>query len=172
MKSGILYFEEASYGPFFFRIFPSFGDSGCLSGGSLLPGSGHQAYIDAFDLLVEPALIAFHPDLIVVACGLDANGVDPLARMLAHADTFRHMTARLKLLAQDLCQSRLVLAHEGGYSEVQVPFCGLAVIEALSGITTDATDPLQPLLIAQQPPADMIAFQRNRLEQQAKTLNP
>ena len=134
----------------------------------LLPGSGHQAYIDTFDLLVEPAIRAFKPDLIMVASGLDANGVDPLARMLAHADTFRHMTTRLKSLAQDLCQGRLALAHEGGYSEVQVPFCGLAVIEALSGIATGIRDPLQPLISDQQPPADMIAFQRARLEHQAR----
>lgn len=137
----------------------------------LLPGSGHQAYVDAFDLLVEPALRQFRPDLIVVACGLDANGVDPLARMLAHQGTFRHMTARVKALAADLCQGRLILAHEGGYSEVQVPFCGLAVIEELSGHQTGVKDPLQPLLIDQQPPPDMIQFQRNRLEIQAKSLN-
>ena len=33
------------------------------------------------------------------------------------------------------------LAHEGGYSAVHVPFCGLAVIEALSGLDTGVDDP-------------------------------
>lgn len=134
----------------------------------LLPGGGHQAYLDAMDLLVEPAIRAFRPDLIVVASGLDANGVDPLARMLAHAGTFRAMTARVKALAQDLCGGRLVLAHEGGYSEVQVPFCGLAILEELAGQRTGVEDPLEPLIEAQQPPADMVAFQRARLEAQAR----
>ncbi len=133
----------------------------------LLPGSGHQAYMDAFDLLVEPALRAFKPDLIVVACGLDANGYDPLARMLATSATFRQMTARIKALAADLCGGRLVIAHEGGYSEAVVPFCAHAVVEELSGIRTDVDDPFLVFLEENQPPADMIAFQRARLEAQA-----
>ena len=29
-----------------------------------------------------PALHRYKPELIVVACGFDANGLDPLARML------------------------------------------------------------------------------------------
>jgi acetoin utilization deacetylase AcuC-like enzyme len=60
----------------------------------LLPGGGHQAYTDAFDLLVEPAIRAFQPQMIVVANGLDANAFDPLTRMQAHMDTFRAMAAR------------------------------------------------------------------------------
>ena len=43
--------------------------------------------------------------------------------------------------ADDLCHGRLVMNHEGGYSDFYVPLCGLAVIEELSGITTSVTDP-------------------------------
>jgi acetoin utilization deacetylase AcuC-like enzyme len=43
-------------------------------------------------------------------------------------------------LADELCGGRLVLSHEGGYSVAYVPFCGLAVMEALSGIPTDIED--------------------------------
>lgn len=136
----------------------------------LLPGSGHRAYMDAFDLLVTPALRAYRPDLIVVASGLDANGVDPLARMLAHSGTFRAMAARIKALAGELCGGRLLCVHEGGYSELMVPFCGLAIVEELSGEKTDVIDPMFDIVQAQQPPADMIAFQRARLEAQAKAV--
>ena len=134
----------------------------------LVPGGGHLAYLDAFDLLVEPALRAFEPDLIVVACGLDANGYDPLARMLAHSGTFREMTARIKALAHDLCRGRLVMAHEGGYSEALVPFCALAVVEELAGVRTEVEDPFRQFLEENQPAADVVAFQRARLEAQAK----
>ena len=102
-----------------------------------MPGGGHQAYLDAFDILVAPAITAYKPDLIVVASGLDANGVDPLARMLAHAGTFRAMATRIKALADELCGGRLVCVHEGGYSELMVPFCGLAIVETLSGVKTE-----------------------------------
>ena len=37
--------------------------------------------------------------------------------MLATADTFRQMTALVRQAATDLCDGRLVMVHEGGYSE-------------------------------------------------------
>ena len=129
----------------------------------LVPGGGHRACLDAFEMLVEPAIGAFAPDLIVVACGLDANGYDPLARMLAHSGTFREMTARTKALAQDLCGGRVVVAHEGGYSEAMVPFCALAVVEELSGRRTEVQDPFLQFLQESQPMDDVAAFQRARL---------
>ena len=41
--------------------------------------------------------------------------------------------------ARRLCDGRLVVEHEGGYSAELVPFCGLAIVEAMSGITTECT---------------------------------
>ena len=136
----------------------------------LLPGGGHRAYLDAFELLVLPALAAFKPDLIVVASGLDANGVDPLARMLAHPGTYRAMTRALMDAAADLCGGRLVCVHEGGYSEMYVPFCGHAIVEELTGLTISVGDPMAEIIDAQQPKADFIAFQRQRLQEQARTV--
>lgn len=134
----------------------------------LLPGGGHQAYLDAFDLLVAPALRAFAPDIIVVASGLDANAFDPLARMQAHSGTFRALARQTRALADELCGGRLVAAHEGGYSEAYVPFCGLAVLEGFSGHSAGVVDPFIGMLEAQQPTADFVAFQREKLLGQAR----
>lgn len=136
----------------------------------LLPGGGHQAYLDAFQLLVEPALRAFQPQIIVVASGLDANAFDPLARMQAHMGTYRQMARRILDLGDALCGGRVLAAHEGGYSEGYVPFCGLAVIEEFAGHRNAVQDPFEAILTAQQPPADAVAFQRARLEAQAQSL--
>src|SRR5690606_22247027 len=136
----------------------------------LLPGGGHQSYLDAFDLLVAPALRAFGPQIIVVASGLDANSFDPLARMQANSETFRAMAGRIKALAEELCGGRLLAAHEGGYAEGYVPFCGLAVIETFAGHRTGVQDPFLDLLTAQQLPADFVSYQRRRLEDQARGL--
>ena len=133
----------------------------------LLAGCGHQAYLDAFELLVTPALRAFKPDLIVVASGYDASCVDPLARMMATSETFRAMTNQVRALANELCGGKLVVAHEGGYSDIYVPFCGLAVVEALLGTRSAVIDPLLEMSDLQQPPADLVAFQRARLQAQA-----
>ena len=58
----------------------------------LLPGGGHETYLYAMRRLVLPKLAAFRPDIVIVACGFDASGVDPLSRMLCGSDTFRVMT--------------------------------------------------------------------------------
>jgi len=107
----------------------------------LPPGSGHGAYLETMRLVVLPALQAFRPELILVASGLDANAMDPLARMMCYSETYRQMTHLLKRSATELCGGKLVLCHEGGYSAVYVPWCALAVIEELSGISTGIKDP-------------------------------
>lgn len=48
---------------------------------------------------------------------------------------------RVKEAAERHCSGRLLLCHEGGYSEFYVPFCGLATVEALSGIRSRVVDP-------------------------------
>ena len=124
----------------------------------LPPGTGHASYLMAMERLVLPALHRFKPDAIIVACGFDASAVDPLGRMLATAETFRLMTRAVKQAAEELCGGRLVLVHEGGYSEVHVPFCGHAVIEELSGSAIAAPDPLGETLAKRQPGPAFDAF--------------
>ena len=108
----------------------------------LPPGSGDGAYRAAMDRVVAPAIEAFRPDLIVVASGYDAAASDPLGRMLCHSETYRAMAATVTQLARTLCGGRLVICQEGGYSPTYAPYCGLAVIEAMAGETTEVIDPM------------------------------
>jgi acetoin utilization deacetylase AcuC-like enzyme len=112
----------------------------------LPPGSGGGAYCDVFARVVEPALRAFGPDLLLVASGFDANGFDPMSRQLLGSEDFRTMARAVRELAEELCGGRLVLSHEGGYHTGIVPFCALAVFEELSGIRTEVEDPFHPLV--------------------------
>jgi acetoin utilization deacetylase AcuC-like enzyme len=112
----------------------------------LPPGSGQAAYLDAMDRVVLPALAAFRPELIVVGCGFDAGVLDPLARQMLTVATFRALARRVRDAAERLCDGRLLMVHEGGYSPVYVPFCGLAVLEVLSGVDTGVGDPFEPLV--------------------------
>ena len=68
------------------------------------------------------------------------------------------MTRLTMQLAQDICGGRLVLVHEGGYSEVHVPFCGHAVLEELSGSPVTAPDPLGDTIALRQPSPAFDAF--------------
>ena len=108
----------------------------------LPPGSGHGAYLATIEQVVVPALEVYKPDLILVPSGFDGGMYDPLGRMMAYSETFREMTRLLLEAADALCGGRLVLSHEGGYSPTYVPFCGLAVVEELSGRVSGAGDPM------------------------------
>jgi acetoin utilization deacetylase AcuC-like enzyme len=110
-------------------------------------GSGNGAYVDAMANVVVPALRAFHPEIIFVASGFDAGALDPLAHMVVTSSGYREMTRLLMQVADELCGGRLVLSHEGGYSPIYVPYCGLAVLEELSGHSTGVIDPYEPTFL-------------------------
>ena len=133
----------------------------------LQPGGGHATYLEVMERLVLPKLKQFQPDLVIVACGFDAAGFDPLARMLCSSQTYREMTTML----MEFTEGRLVAAHEGGYSEVYVPFCGHAMLEAMSGSSIRALDPLLERLANQQPDERMIAHFSKRITELADFFN-
>ena len=97
-------------------------------------GTGNGGYLYAFDQVVIPALMRFKPDLIAVASGFDSSVYDPLGRMMVTASGYAKMTAKLQEVADVYSKGRIVIAHEGGYNAVYSPFCGLFVLQQLSGI--------------------------------------
>jgi acetoin utilization deacetylase AcuC-like enzyme len=145
------------------EVFPrkSHGIHGCLaetgSGPGLgmainipLPaGSGGGAYKAGFEHVVLPALDAFEPELIFVACGLDAGNNDALGRMALGPEDFRWMTRSLMSAADRLCAGRLVLSHEGGYHAPSAPFLALPIFEELSGVSSGIRNPVAERAIGQ-----------------------
>ncbi len=134
-------------------------------------GSGHTAYMHAMERVVIPAIEVFAPDMIIVACGYDAAIIDPLARMQATVKTFAEMTAAIKKTAERLCGGKLVLVHEGGYSEAYVPFCGHATIATLADSVVDAGDPLAVAHENRQPTAAFDTFLRQSIDDMATQLD-
>lgn len=104
-------------------------------------GSGGGAYLAAMDQVVLPALAAFKPSMIVVACGYDASYFDPMSHMMLVSPHYREMTRKIVNASAGLCDGKLVVNHEGGYSDFYVPLCGMAVMEELTGIQTAVRDP-------------------------------
>lgn len=145
--------------------------AGCNINVPLPAGAGHDAYLYAIDRIVLPALHRFAPDLVIVASGLDASIHDPMGRMMAHSDTFRAMTQRLKQAAEELCGGRLVVVHEGGYSEAHAPFCGHAIVEVLAGAAQVVEDPALAVHQAQQPGPRATAFHHMVIDEWADAIN-
>ena len=107
----------------------------------LPPGSGSGAYREAFERIVIPALDRFEPELIVIPCGFDASALDPLGIQMLSSEDFRWMTQQVMVVADRHCNGKVIATHEGGYSATYVPYCGLAVIEELSGASAQLEDP-------------------------------
>jgi acetoin utilization deacetylase AcuC-like enzyme len=78
--------------------------------------SGDEEYRSAFVEVVEPAVSAFQPDLVVVAAGFDAHRDDPLAEMEVSAEGFREFARRCAALAP-----RTAAVLEGGYNLATLP---------------------------------------------------
>ncbi len=97
-------------------------------------GSGDHGYALAFESVVMPAIRGFEPDLILVSAGQDPSAADPLGRMSVTTEGFRHLAAQMVALAGEVCGGRLVAVQEGGYSQDHMPYCTLAVIEAMAGL--------------------------------------
>jgi acetoin utilization deacetylase AcuC-like enzyme len=126
-------------------------------------GCGTAAYRAAFDRVVLPALCAFKPDLIFVACGLDAGNHDALGRMMLGPEDFRWMTAAVMSAADALCKGRLVLSHEGGYHAPSAPFLALPIFEQLSGLASGVVNPIA-VRMAGLPPSRLHAHEAAAIE--------
>ena len=103
-------------------------------------GTGNDGYLHAVEQVVLPALERHRPDLVVVTSGFDAGALDPLGGMVVTTTGFRRMARAVLDAAERLCDGRVVMTHEGGYSPVYAPLCGVAVLEEMSGERTAVTD--------------------------------
>src|SRR5699024_5563403 len=109
----------------------------------LPPGTGDAGYVAAFQHIIAPILDEFEPELILISAGQDPGMFDPLGRMMMTAEGFGKLTDIMLDLANKHCDGKIVFCHEGGYSNGYVPFCTLRIVEQLSGIKTDVTDPFE-----------------------------
>ena len=100
----------------------------------LSAGSGDEEYSRAFEHVVEPAVRAFEPELVLVSAGFDAHRDDPLASMSVTEDGFRELARRSAALAP-----RCAAVLEGGYNLSTLP---RLVAAALEGFSETKTGPL------------------------------
>ena len=81
----------------------------------LRANDGGEAFREAFESRILPALHNFGPDLVVISAGFDAHEADPLANLrLVEAD-FMWATEKLAAQAATHSNRRIVSMLEGGY---------------------------------------------------------
>jgi acetoin utilization deacetylase AcuC-like enzyme len=105
-------------------------------------GAGDGTYLQAFSDFVEPALRAFKPQLLIIANGLDASQFDPNGRQLLTMKGFNALARRARLLADELCEGRLLVLQEGGYNPAYSAYCLHAAVQGFIGQASTLADPL------------------------------
>ncbi len=83
----------------------------------------------------------FKPEFVLVSAGFDCHFRDPLGAMRVTEDGFAAMTRRMKRLAAECCDGKIVAALEGGYDLQALAASGQAVIEEFG---RDADEPIAP----------------------------
>jgi acetoin utilization deacetylase AcuC-like enzyme len=124
----------------------------------LPPGCGDPTYLAVIEEIVAPIARQFRPDIIFVSAGQDASSADPLGRMCVTSEGYRRMTRAMIDLAGDLCDGRLVMVQEGGYSEIYAPYCTLAIVEELAGVRSGIEEPVNPDRASRWPQSKMIGL--------------
>jgi acetoin utilization deacetylase AcuC-like enzyme len=93
----------------------------------LAAGAGDDEYLEHLEEVVEPAIRAFEPELLLVSAGFDAAASDPIGGMSVSEEGFRELGRRASGLAE-----RLALVLEGGYDVESLPLLVGASLEGLS----------------------------------------
>lgn len=105
-------------------------------------GTGDDGYAAVFERIVEPAVTAFDPDLLMVSAGQDGGTVDPLGRNVITKSGFEQLGRRARELAEATADGRLALVQEGGYQISHLAYATLGVLEGALGAETGIEDPM------------------------------
>jgi acetoin utilization deacetylase AcuC-like enzyme len=89
-------------------------------------GFGDADYAAAFQMVVEPVLRSFSPNLIIISAGFDAARGDPLGGMNLSPDAYHRFTSALVAI-----QPRCVALLEGGYNLRVTAACAEATLRGL-----------------------------------------
>jgi acetoin utilization deacetylase AcuC-like enzyme len=99
-----------------------------------IPGAAtDKDYQAIFEELFLPIAEAFKPQLVLVSAGFDAHQEDQIGGMMLTERGFAAMCSATRSLAESVCDGRLVLLLEGGYSPNGLPQSVHACVEVLAG---------------------------------------
>jgi acetoin utilization deacetylase AcuC-like enzyme len=96
-------------------------------------GTDDSGFIAAFEEILMPAACEFHPDIVLVSAGMDANANDGLAQMKMSVEGFGILASIVRSIAKENCSGRLAAVLEGGYNLVNLERSVAAVLDVFMG---------------------------------------
>jgi acetoin utilization deacetylase AcuC-like enzyme len=104
-------------------------------------GCGNTEYLRIIEGIVLPIARRFKPEIILISAGFDGHWSDPLASMKLSVGGYAGIARLVFGLAKELCQGRLILTLEGGYSLDALAASAKAVFDTMLGIN-EIFDPM------------------------------
>jgi acetoin utilization protein AcuC len=86
----------------------------------LHPGTGDDAWLDAFREVVPPLIRGWRPDVLVTQLGCDTHATDPLAHLRLTTRAYRETATMFHDLAHEVTDGRWVATGGGGYQWARV----------------------------------------------------
>jgi acetoin utilization protein AcuC len=86
----------------------------------LHPGTGDEAWLEAFREVVPPLVRRWRPDVLVTQLGCDTHDTDPLAHFRLTTNAYREAGKVLHELAHQAAGGRWVATGGGGYQWAKV----------------------------------------------------
>ena len=80
----------------------------------LISGTKSHEFLNAYESIFKK-LKEFRPEFILLSAGFDAHKDDPLAQINLESEDYYTLTKRIKTLAKELCDEKVVSILEGGY---------------------------------------------------------
>jgi acetoin utilization protein AcuC len=97
----------------------------------LPPGADDSVFMAAWDE-VESYVDAARPELILLQCGADSLGGDPITHLKLTAEAHAHAARRLAVLADRHAGGRLLAMGGGGYNRANLAHAWTRVVEELA----------------------------------------
>ena len=97
----------------------------------LPPGAGDDAFDAEWDA-VEQHIARQRPEFILLQCGADSIEGDPITHLAFTPASHAKAARRLALLADEVCEGRILAMGGGGYNRDNLAAAWTAVVEALA----------------------------------------
>jgi acetoin utilization protein AcuC len=97
----------------------------------LPPGADDEVFLAAWEE-VERYLEAVEPELILLQCGADSLGGDPITHLRLTAEAHAHAARRLGVLADRYASGRVLAMGGGGYNRANLAVAWTRVVEELA----------------------------------------
>lgn len=97
--------------------------------------AGDTAFEMMAELLLQPWLDRFKPQMLFISAGFDAHWTDPLTALGVTTPGYYRLAQRLVAMADEHCQGKIVFYLEGGYDPDTLADNVWVILAALTGST-------------------------------------